>query len=173
MNEMVQYEKALQKFYNSCNINTLPLISWDFYGPYFDMLRSYCEDIVALQQLAQRNNWSYDSEFDTALFEKNQVIVITDAKLKIVHSTDNIVTMNGYRPQEILGKNPKVFQGPKTCEATKKRIRLAINKKVGFEETVLNYRKDGSTYNCWIKGEPIFNAEGEFVNFIAYEKKVA
>lgn len=173
MNEMENYEEALHKFYYAGTIKSLPLISWDFYGPYFDTLCGYCMDIISLRQLAEKNKWSYRKEFDSALFEKNQVIVVTDTKLTIVHATDNIVAMNGYRPQEILGKNPKIFQGPETCLATKKRIKSAINRKLPFEETVVNYRKDGSTYNCWIRGEPIFDTAGEFVNFIAYEKEVA
>ncbi|MFT5737705.1 MAG: hypothetical protein ACI9SG_002055, partial [Maribacter sp.] len=32
---------------------------------------------------------------------------------------------------------------------------------------------DGSTYNCWINGQPVFNKKGKLINFIAFEREVA
>lgn len=173
MNEINKYDEAAHKFYSAQAINSLPLISWDVYGPYFSMVCGYFNDILSLSDLAENNNWAYRKNFDDVLFEKDRVIVITDTKLSIVHATCNIFAMNGYRPKEVLGKKPKVFQGPKTCLDTTTRISIAVANKLPFEETLTNYRKDGSTYNCWIKGEPIFDTTGKLVNFIAYEKEVA
>jgi len=81
--------------------------------------------------------------------------------------------MNGHTLNEIKGKNPKNFQGEETSKKITATIAKAIKNEEPFEATVVNYRKDGSTYNCWIKGEPIFNKKGKVVNFIAYEREVA
>ena len=107
------------------------------------------------------------------MVEKKQVIVVTDAQLNIVHATHNIYGMNGYNTDEILGKKPKMFQGKATCKETTKYIAKAVKAKKSFEAVLVNYRKDGSSYKCWIKGEPIWNNKGKVVNFIAYERKVA
>ena len=173
MNEIKQYDEAAHQFYGLQDIKGLPLISWDQYGTYFNAVCEHFEDIVSLRRLAADNKWAYHTEFEAALFDKKSVIVVTDAKLTIVHATNNMASMNGYRPKEVLGQKPKVFQGPETCMETAKRIRKAIANKLPFEETVLNYRKNGSTYNCWIKGVPIFNMAGKLVNFVAYEREVA
>ncbi len=173
MNEIKQYDEAAHKFYGLQDIVGLPLISWDQYGAYFNTACKNYEDIVSLQQLAKNNKWAYHTEFEAALFDKKSVIVVTDVKLTIVHATSNISSMNGYLPKEILGQKPNLFQGPKTCMETAKRIRTAIINELPFEETVVNYRKNGSAYNCWIKGEPIFDTAGKLVNFVAYEKEVA
>lgn len=173
MKEMKEYDEAANRFYNSLDLKIFPLVTWDIYASHFDMLCETYQDIKTLESLAEHNNWSYVSKFDGALLRKKEVIIVTDPKLTIVHATHNIWKMNGYRPNEILGKRPKLFQGPETCSITLKRIRTAIQNKEPFEETILNYRKNGMPYNCWIKAEPVFDSSGALVNFIAYEKEVA
>ena len=66
-----------------------------------------------------------------------------------------------------------MFQGKLTCRETANKIGNAVKNKMAFEATILNYRKDGSTYNCWIKGAPIKDNKGNVVNFIAFEREVA
>ncbi len=170
---MKKYDAAAHRFYSSQNFNSLPLTSWDIYATFFQNICDGYSDIVQLTQLAKVNKWCYQDSFNEALLHKQHVIVVTDPELKIVHATKNIVAMNGYLPEEILGAKPNMFQGAETCRETTQMIKLAVQKKESFEANILNYRKDGSTYKCWIKGEPIFNTSGEVVNFIAYEKEVA
>ncbi|MFS4492601.1 PAS domain-containing protein [Maribacter sp. 2308TA10-17] len=173
MKEIKNYDRAANKFYNQLDIKSLPLNSWDLYATFFDKVCQTGKDLFQLQNLAKLNKWSYTVDFDESLFKKEHVVVITDAQLTIVHATQNIKSMNGYSVEEVLGKKPKMFQGVNTCKETTKSIRTAVENKQPFEAILLNYRKDGSTYKCWIKGEPIFSKSGEVVNFIAYEKEVA
>lgn len=173
MNEVKEYDYAANKFYSSVNINSLPLNSWDLYASFFQSICKSYNDINVLTELAKDKNWSYAERFRKELIEKNTVIVVTDLQLRIVYATQNISTMNGYQPSEVLGKTPKMFQGVDTCKETSMLVRKAVQNKQPFETTILNYRKDGATYKCWIKGEPVFNTSGEVVNFIAYEKEVA
>ncbi|MGB7393156.1 MAG: PAS domain-containing protein [Pricia sp.] len=170
---MKAYDDAAYQFYRASQLKCLPLNSWDIYGLYFDTLCGNYEDIVSLRRLSKDNNWDYRSPFKDALLKKNYIILVTDTDSKIVHATHNIAQMNGYRPEEVLGKSPKLFQGPETNLKTTGKIRKAIDNKVPFEAVIRNYRKDGTTYNCWLKGEPVFDTGGKLVNFIAYEKEVA
>ncbi len=173
MIELKQYDIAAQKFYDTQQINSLPILSWDSYGLHFDRLTKFSRDIVVLNQLAKEHGWQSSLSLNEALVEKDNVIVVTDAKLKIVHASHNIIHMNGYEVTDIIGESPKMFQGKDTCKDTSVYISNAIKRKCGFEATILNYRKDGSPYKCWIKGEPLFNKKGKVVHFIAYEKEVA
>jgi PAS domain S-box-containing protein len=173
MKEIKSYDLAANKFNSDLDIKSLPLNSWDFYATIFDKICTTENDVFLLKNLAKRNNWSYSSNFNEELFQKENVIVVTDTDLRIVHASKNILKMNGYQPKEILGKKPKMFQGVETCEKTSKSIGIAVKNGEPFETIILNYRKNGSTYKCWIKGEPILNKSGEVVNFIAYEKEVA
>lgn len=173
MSEFKNYDAAANKFFSSLKINSLPIVSWDMYASYYDDMCKKYNDITVLSNLSKKNQWSYVETFTEELFNKKKVIVVTDPHLNIVHATQNILEMNGYKPNEIIGRKPNMFQGVDTCKETSKVIRIAIENKRQFETIILNYRKDGSTYKCWIKGEPIFNKSGEVANFIAYEKEIA
>jgi PAS domain S-box-containing protein len=174
MIELKNYDDAVYRFRKTLNFTPLPVNAWDFYGLHFDNRCKASEDVIGLSKLALQNNWKIaDDLFTEALENKEQVIVVTDASLNIVYATQNIWQMNRYRPEEIMGLKPKIFQGKKTDQATLKKISSAVRDQRAFEEHILNYRKDGETYNCWIKGQPVFNEQGTLVNFIAFEKEVA
>lgn len=170
---MKEYDNAAHRYYSSLDLKSLPLISWDIYGLYFDVLCKNYDDVEALRRLSEDNKWSYPSKFKEALIRKEQVLLVTDPQLTIVHATHNIEAMNGYSPDDVIGKSPKIFQGVQTSKFTKSTIAEAIKNQVTFEAVITNYRKDGTTYNCWIRGEPIFDINDKLVNFIAYEKEVA
>ena len=170
---MELYDNAAYRFYQRLDLKGLPLLSWDIYGVYFDVLCKNHEDVVSLNRLSDENNWISKPKFSEALLKKGQVILITDSNLTIVHASHNLTQMNGYMPSDVVGKMPKLFQGKETCKKTTNRIGKAVRKRVPFEAVVINYRKDGSKYNCWLRGEPIFDRQGELVNFIAFEKEVA
>lgn len=173
MQELQHYDKAAHKFYAQQRITSLPVSGWDLFSKYFQKVCSDLSDIVTLQNISKQNTWQSSFLFDKEVSKKKHIVVVTDANLNIVHATKNIFDMNGYQPSEIIGQKPKMFQGADTCKETSSRISNAIKNQQPFEEVVLNYRKDGSTYNCWIKGAPILDKKGKVVNFIAFEREVA
>lgn len=175
MEDMKNYDDAVIRFHKTLKLSSIPpLASWDFYAQFFDNTCKLSEDVKSLSTIAKNNSWSFDNDiFEEQLKDKEHVIVVTDANLNIVYATQNIWQMNRYRPEQIIGQKPKMFQGEKTSAASLKVISNAIKAKKPFETTVVNYRKDGSTYNCWIQGQPVFNKKGEVVNFIAFEREVA
>ncbi len=170
---MKQYDLAARNFYQTQQVNSLPLGSWDVFSSKYGTLCKGLEEICNVKAIAKAEKWLDDTFFENEILEKNHIVVITDAELNIVHASETIFSMNGYHPHEIIGKRPKMFQGEKTCQTTAQEIKKAIQNEQPFEATVLNYRKDGSTYNCWIHGMPIKNAKGQLVNFIAFEREVA
>ncbi|MFT6796724.1 MAG: PAS domain S-box-containing protein [Maribacter sp.] len=168
------YDDAARKFYKTLKITQLPVSSWDFYAPNFDTFCDTANDITSLSKIAKENSWVFDSNlFEEELQEKEHVIVVTDAKLNIVYATNNIWKMNGYRPEQLIGNKPNMFQGKETCKKSLEIISTAIKAERSFETTVTNYRQDGTTYNCWIHGQPIFDKTGKVINFIAFEREVA
>ncbi|MEO0572198.1 MAG: PAS domain-containing protein [Bacteroidota bacterium] len=173
MKETREYDIAARNFYGKQELNSLPLSSWDLFSSKFNTLCKGFDEIKVLRTIATSEKWADYSFFEKEILENEHIVVVTDTQLNIVHASDGIFEMNGYRPEEIMGKKPKMFQGEKTCKETAFTIRTAIRDQKPFEATVLNYRKDGSTYNCWIKGLPIRDKKGKVVNFIAFEREVA
>ena len=173
MKEIEHYDRAAHNYYKKQNFCALPLTSWDLFANEFKTTAEGLNDVVKFKKLAKENSWSSSISFRDEILDKNNVVVVTDPSLNIVHASQNIYKMNGYAIEEIIGKKPKMFQGKLTCKETANKIGNAVKSKIPFEATILNYRKDGSTYNCWIKGAPIKDNEGNVVNFIAFEKEVA
>ncbi len=167
------YDEAAYKFYRDKAINSYPISSLDIYAHHYGTLCKNLQDVKLLGDIAKSRKWQMDVPFRSEIMDKDYVVVVTDTKLNIVYASQNIYLMNGYRPEEIIGLQPKMFQGAETCETTKKEVSQAIKNREGFEATLINYRKDGSTYKCWIKGSPVFDRDGKVVNFIAFEREVA
>ena len=170
--EFLEYEKALVKYHSGLSIRCLPLISWDIFSQNFTNKQDIILDNSSINKIQDKNNWSSKWDYNFKL-ENNTVIVVTDASLKIVFASKNMVKMNGYVPKEVIGNNTKMFQGEQTDLSVSNEIRLAIQNQEPFEKVVVNYCKDGSTYKCHIKGYPIFNQKGKLINFIAFEKIAA
>ena len=166
------YENAIAKYYATLTLNSFPLTCWDFYAKSFDKLRITLSDTLLLNKIVEENKWNSTWDYKEKL-QNETVIVVTDAKLKIVFASKNIEQMNGYKPNEVIGNSPKMFQGVLTDEIISQEISQAIKLQQSFDKVVVNYCKDGSLYKCHIKGFPVFDTKGKLINFIAFEEIAA
>lgn len=149
--------------------NAAPLISWDITMEAYHRLLYLAGDANDLKKLSTTKQWQHSFSFDKALLSLNRTILVTDTEQTIVFASTNIFEMNGYKSEEVIGKKPAMFQGEKTAADTKKYIRGCVEKRIPFEASIWNYRKNGSLYECFIKGFPLFNHKKELANFIAFE----
>lgn len=169
MTDLHDYDNAFAKYSKTLENKPMPLHSWDLFGTHFDKFKASLYDGKKIEDFAKKNQWSVSWDF-TAELQKENVIVITDTKLNIVFASQNIIEMTGYSSEEILGKNPKIFQGKETSAEQLILIKEAINLQEPFDKTIVNYKKNGEAYLCHIKGFPIFNIKNELVNFVAFER---
>ncbi|MGW9684403.1 PAS domain-containing protein [Flagellimonas sp. 2504JD1-5] len=173
MEKLKYYDEAVNNFYSNMEIKGYTISSLDFHAPHFDKVCGSLSDIKNLNALANKSKWKGKLPFKSQILDKEHVVVVTDPFLNIVYASQNMHGMNGYHPSEVLGKKPRMFQGEQTCKETKKEISEAVQKHKPFEAILVNYRKDGSTYKCWIQASPVLDVTGKVVNFIAFEKEVA
>ncbi len=168
MEDFKGYDEMMAGYYKKMSNYSLPLLSWEFYGECHTALEIFKDDIVALNKLSK--NWNFKEDYHKELLEEQSVIIVTNPNLQIVYASKNIEKLNGYLPNEVIGNSPKMFQGLETCKKTSTKVRAAINQGMPFEVSLLNYKKDNSTYMCVIKGYPIHDNKGNLVNYIAFEK---
>lgn len=150
--------------------NTVPLISWDFHYEYFNELKAIFADLKKVNKMSSQFSWD-DKDLEIQDRILDEVVLVTDANLKIVFASNGIKKMTGYTESEILGKTPKMFQGPKTSVTSLEEIRAAIQLQIPFEKTVENYKKNGKIYKCKIQSVPVFNLKGELSHYIAFERE--
>lgn len=149
-----------------------PLSSWDIFMMGYQKKISQFGELQELTEMATVNAWDLSIDFEEKLIKKGLVILVTDPLLTIRFASSNMAEMNGYLPHQIEGKTPALFQGPDTSAATKNEIRHAINHLEPFHVSMINYRKNGSTYACDIEAFPVFNTRRKHVHFIAFEKLI-
>jgi PAS domain S-box-containing protein len=150
--------------------NSVPILSWDFHYEYLNELKALSTDLKRVSEISDEFIWD-EKTLNIQERIKNEVVLITDLDLKIVFASSGIKKMTGYKEEEILGKTPKMFQGPATSQKDLKEIRDAVKKKIPFAKTLENYRKNGQTYKCKIDALPVYNLKGEISHFIAFEKQ--
>ncbi|MHA7057852.1 PAS domain-containing protein [Aquimarina sp. M1] len=168
MKEFEGYDTMMAAYYNTTHALVLPLSSWEFYGEHNWFLNSFKNDLDSLHKITKR--WDFDNNYYNELVYKKSVIVITNVDLKIVYASHNIEKMSGYTPEEVIGNSPKMFQGEQTDLRASNIIRKAVDNQESFEVSIVNYKKDKSTYLCHIKGFPVRDKRGKLVNYIAFEQ---
>lgn len=104
-------------------------------------------------------------------------IIITDLGLlepgpKIVYVNDSFCKMTGYSKEEVIGKTPRILQGPKTSRSVLDRMKQGINAGEGFFGHTVNYKKDGSEFiNQW-DIHPLINDNGEITHWVSYQRDI-
>lgn len=114
--------------------------------------------------------------FAAAIRATRMSMIITDprqADNPIVFVNDAFLRLSGYERHEVLGKNCRFLQGPKTDKATVDLLREAIAEKVDVSVDILNYRKDGSTFWNALFISPVSNDRGELLFFFASQLDVS
>lgn len=115
-----------------------------------------------------------EDPFASAVRATRMPMAITDPRKPdnpIVFCNDAFVRLTGYGRDEILGRNCRFLQGPATDEKEVARMRDAVRDRQHVEATLLNYRKDGSTFWNSILISPVF-ADGELTYFFASQLDV-
>ncbi|QPC92283.1 histidine kinase dimerization/phosphoacceptor domain -containing protein [Mesorhizobium sp. INR15] len=113
--------------------------------------------------------------FAAAIRATRMSMIITDprrADNPIVFVNDAFLRLTGYAREDVLGKNCRFLQGPKTDKAAIDKVREAVAATTDVSVDVLNYRKDGSTFWNALYISPVSNGSGELQFFFASQLDV-
>ena len=105
--------------------------------------------------------------------ETVNAVIITDAEDKITWVNKAFTDITEFGFEEVIGKSPgALLQGPKTSERTKNYLRKCVQHKRPFNCEILNYSKTGREYWLDIKGQPLFDENGELRQFFAVQTDI-
>ena len=106
--------------------------------------------------------------------QTNNAVVLTDKQGSTEWINGAFTDITGFELPELLGKKPgALLQGELTDRASVARMREAIRTIEPFQETLVNYHKDGSPYWIEIRCNPIYDESGQHQGFIAIETDVS
>jgi PAS domain S-box-containing protein len=95
---------------------------------------------------------------------------INDEGPKILYVNEGFTRLSGYTSDEIIGKTPRVLQGPLTSREVLDRARLQMEAGETFRGETTNYRKDGSPYMVAWTIAPVRDDEGNITNWVSAQR---
>ncbi|RUP22833.1 MAG: PAS domain-containing protein [Methylobacterium sp.] len=114
--------------------------------------------------------------FAAAVRATRMPMIITDPAQHdnpIVFVNDAFLKLTGYTRMEVVGRNCRFLQGPDTEAAAVDRLRVAIRREEDIRVDLLNYRKDGSTFQNALYVGPVRDEAGRVVYFFASQLDVS
>jgi PAS domain S-box-containing protein len=115
---------------------------------------------------------------NSAVLQSKEAILITDAQLdlpgpRVVFVNPAFTRMTGYTSSEILGKTPRILQGPRTDRSVLSRLRRNLELGEVFEGEAINYRKDGTEFFLEWQITPIRNSSGKCTHYLAIQRDIS
>lgn len=146
--------------------------SVSFY-PFEGGMSVYFRDITQEQQAQQELTL-----LRMAVSRLNDVIIITEAEPltypgpRIVFVNEAFERITGYSKEEVIGKSPRLLQGPDTSPAEMKRIGNALKQWQTVRGELLNYRKNGEAFWFELDIVPLADETGWFTHWVAVERDI-
>ncbi|XP_012091947.1 protein TWIN LOV 1 isoform X2 [Jatropha curcas] len=126
-----------------------------------------------LALIEQSFNTRYSLWAGEALNGLPDCFTITDPCISghpIVFASSGFLKMTGYSKDEVIGRNGRIFQGPKTNRRSVMEIREAIREERALQIILLNYRKDGTPFWMLFHMSPVFGKDdGRVIHFVAVQ----
>lgn len=99
-------------------------------------------------------------------------VIITDRQGKTIWANKAMRELTGYAPEEIIGKNPRLFRSGRQPQSFYKRIWNTILSGEEWRGDLINRRKDGGLYVEQMAITPVRNETGEIAYFIAVKQDI-
>lgn len=104
-------------------------------------------------------------------------VLVTTADLdlpgpQILYANTAFTRMTGYAVGDLLGKTPRVLQGPETDRALLANLRESLERGDDFIARTTNYKRDGSPFELeWIISH-LRDADGRTTHYIAVQRDI-
>jgi PAS domain S-box-containing protein len=149
-------------------------------------LQQLAKNQAAFEELKQLFTQLYEDKkatekhlqlLERAISNDYDSIIITELELekpgpKIVYVNDGFTKLTGYSKNEVIGKTPRILQGPKTDRATLDRLVRSLHEGKSFFGQAVNYRKDGSEFiNQW-DIHPLYDESGKITHWVSYQHDI-
>jgi len=105
-----------------------------------------------------------DNSFDS--------ILVTDASAqgRIIYANKAFKKLTGHDPSAVIGKDPRILQGPGTDRKVIERISSTLKTGGRFEGRAVNYRKDGTPFIMNWRMFPLKDA-GKIIAWVAIQRE--
>ena len=142
-----------------CEWSNTPIIGIDgqFYG-----VASLVQDVTARKQLEEKQNLAA-SVFSHA----REGIFITDANGIIIDANEAFIDVTGYRREEVIGYNPRVFKSNEQSQEFFSRMWTSLTSLGYWHGEIWNNRKNGEIYPILMTISAVYDNNSHLKNYVA------
>ena len=113
----------------------------------------------------------------TAIEQAKDAIVITkgrdaENRRELVYVNAAFEEMTGYARDEVLGRTPKIFQGPETSPDVLEGLHEALTEGLSWSGEAVNYRKDGTPFILEWNVAPVRDDAGTIAYWVSSQRDV-
>ncbi|MBW4613608.1 MAG: PAS domain S-box protein [Desmonostoc vinosum HA7617-LM4] len=116
---------------------------------------------------------------ESVVVNAHDAIIITEAEPmdepgpRILYVNEAFTRITGYSAQEVLGKNPRILQGPNTQRDALNKICSALKRWESVEVELINYCQDGSQFWAELSIVPVSDETGWYTHWIAVQRDIS
>lgn len=102
-------------------------------------------------------------------------VVVTTAEVdqpgpQILYVNSMFTRMTGYALTDVLGKTPRILQGPETSRDVLDELRTALKTGTDFVGRAINYKRDGTPFELEWHVHPLKDHNGNITHFLAVQR---
>ena len=118
------------------------------------------------------------SLLESVLAFANDSVLITEAEPfdspgpRILYANEAFTRTTGYTLEEVLGKTPRILQGPKSDRRALDKIKAALRAWQPVEVELVNYRKDGTPFWVELSIAPVADEYGWNTHWISIQRDI-
>jgi diguanylate cyclase (GGDEF)-like protein/PAS domain S-box-containing protein len=115
---------------------------------------------------------------ESVVVNANDSVLITEAEPidapgpRILYANAAFTRTTGYEAAEVLGKSPRLLQGPHSDRAALDHLREALVAWRPIEVELLNYKKDGTPFWVELSIVPVPNETGFFTHWVSVQRDI-
>ena len=115
---------------------------------------------------------------ESVITNTKDAVLITEAEPfdepgpRIIYVNEAFTKMTGYSSKEVIGKTPRILQGPKSNKEELAKLSKAIRNWQPYEITTINYKKNGEEFWINFTVTPVINKKGFYTHWVAIERDV-
>lgn len=138
-----------------------------------DGIAIYFRDITA-----EKNRQEELNLLQAAVSRINDIILITEAEPldlpgpRIVYANKAYERKTGYKLEEIIGRTPRILQGPKTDRKELDKIKASLKQWKPIRTELINYTKKREEIHLEVEILPIADETGYFTHWVSVERDV-
>ncbi|MES2275891.1 MAG: PAS domain S-box protein [Bacteroidota bacterium] len=127
---------------------------------------------------AQKTTEHHLKLLESVITHTNDAVLITEAEPfdepgpRILYVNDAFTRMTGYTAEEVIGKTPRILQGPKSDKKELKRLSDALRKWQPCEISTINYKKNGEEFWLNFSVSPVADEKGWYTHWISIDKDI-